>query len=534
MSNQSVQPVQIKSPANHVGLYHTAYNQVHNQVHSGFATVNAVQKKEKASISSIFNWKKDKIRTSEQTPTLCTSSYQPAAYPIQYATSNYNSNYIIDSNRKFVHYNSVYKPNGYVPQPFPSTIHATIRYLPNHKQRTNILTTNWEPAAISTYPHASATGQPITFQHEITYSEQITIAPSPCHLTHHCLTNASSCLTKNQSCKCHPNEKANYFLIPTNSSLLDSSTKLHNKSTDCMLRNGTKGPPNKHSSSSIRGSKSHHNLNIEQLESNGTLVSKKKGTKLAATVNERFLRIFKKSIREPFSTKKSRKSILDCDLTAYDLVEENDSKENIIEDVNGKSDMQTTTANLDSSLEEEDEDRFANNFILAKAKQKQHYYSPFDDQQVNEDRNCAEDKNQKAKNYKMLNRKDAITKTNDKDEEDRWTNGRSPFTPTARVQNASTKRATKFNSCRIAGQGMQFSKRMSILESDLSKEFLKEELSEDEDQNRFDRYAHNFDQLDKTERLNSKLNKLNDLNNFRMFSSSVRSHMMFPGKSIKC
>lgn len=520
MSNQSIQPVQIKSaPAN---LY--TYNPM--QVHSGFATVNAVQKKEKTSISSIFNWKKEKNRTTpeQSVPTLYGQhQFHQATYPVvQYAPA---PNYIIDSNQKFMHYNSIYKPTaetGYLQ--FPSTIHATIRYLPNHKQRTNILATNWEPAATTityptstAYPHphhphnSSVNGhQPITLQHEITYSEQITIAQS-------CLPHA--CLNKNQSCKCY-NENKNYFLVPTNSSLLESSTKLHNKSTDCMLPN-KKLSLSQAKQSSIKGSKSHHNLNLD--DCNTQLSSKKKSNKFAATVNERFLRIFKKSIKDPFNTvKSSRKSILDCDLTAYDLVaaagDEEELKKANTDNVNGKLNI-NQKSNLDSSLEEDDEDQldenqFETNFIQAKAKQKQHYYSPF--KAIKQETNQTNQSNKEDKNCtKNLNSKIDF-------EEDRWSNDNY-------LQELSAKPnlKAKFDSCRIAGKGIKFTKRMSILESDLSKEFLKEELSEDEDLNRLDKYAQNFDNLDKQEKkLNlksTKLTKFDDLNNFRLFSSSVHN-----------
>ena len=594
MANQSVQPVQIKSTP---GNLYTTYNRC--QFNSGFATVQTVQKKEKASISSIFNWKKDKVR--EKSPTLFhnqSATFQASAYPVHYAPSP--PNYIIDSNQKFMHYNSIYKPDhrtatGYLE--FPSTIHATIRYLPNHKQRTNILTTNWEPATAITYPthpnayhlhnsYSSANQQqqssPITLQHEITYSEQITIAPSPC-LTHH--HNCQPCLSKCQSCKCTLNENKNYYLIPTtanSSSLLDSSIKSYNKSTDCMLsiskKKGLMQSNSKHSS--IRGSKSHHNLNLDDSQ----MKAKKKGgsssaNKLAATVNERFLRIFKRSIKEPFNSVKSRKSILDCDLTAYDLVEkEEDLKEN--DELNSckKLNIQKTThtanqINLDSSIEEEAEleveedepdqfknNQFESNFMQAKQKQKQHYYSPFkkepQQQQVNQNRkeeetdtttlassdklkastkNCTNSLNFQNNNNdnknKNSNRKDKTT-TN-KDEEDRWPNSFASQAASSQQNNLKTK----FNSwTRIAGQGMQLtklSKRMSILESDLSKEFLKEELSEDEDLNRFDKYNQNFEQImsDSKSTKSTKLN--NELNNFRLFSSSSSlAHQNHPNDSI--
>lgn len=550
MSNQSVQPIQINSAtSNHTGiLYHTTYN----QVHSGFATVNNIQKKEKASISSIFsNWKKDKNQTGEP-PTLCTS-YQSTAYPFhQYASATTSpTNYIIDSKRKLMHYNAqFYKTHGgsYLQssqQSFPSTIHATIRYLPNHKQRSNSILTasHWEPFRepnTITYQNPTtyhtSNGQPITLQHEITYSEQITIAPSN-HLSHQCFNKSTACCpSKNCNCLNHYhqqflNDKAsNYFLIPTatpNSSLLDSSTKLHNKSTDCMISNNKKGQQIKHSS--IRGSKSHHNLNLDQTTeqlNTVTNLNKKKGTKLASTVNERFLKIFKKSIKEPFSgSKKSRKSILDCDLTAYDLVEEDDdSKEN--DDVNDKLNIQKLTPStlatnlIDSSLDDEDEDRFENNFIQAKFKQKQHYYSPASTfkQQTNESVDSMDgqqDKVNKTKTNKqtdstahqnLVDRKNQnvmTTKSTNKTEVERW--NLSSFKPSN--TSAFTQKCTsKFNSCRIAGQGIKFNRRMSILKSDLSKQFPREEeLSEDEDKNRFDRYAQNFKQLDKIEKMNSTM-----------------------------
>lgn len=539
MANQSVQPVQIKS-APTSGLY--AYNQV---VPSGFATVNVAHKKEKASISSIFSWKKDKARngTVEQQPpppTLYGTAFHAPAYPtvVQYAP-----NYMIDSNPKFMHYGN--HPSMYNPSPYPSTIHATIRYLPNHKQRSNLLATNWEPAAYpnATYPHhqslathPSVGQQPITLQHEITYSEQITIAPSPCH--HHCQT-ACLATSKNQSCKCYSaNEKQNYFFVP-NSSLLESSSKLHNRSTDCMA--GKRSLQSRHGS--ISGSRSHHDLAAEVAKPNG---KKKSGggttTKFAATVNERFLRIFKKSIKEPFNAVKSRKSILDCDLTAYDLVEADSATANDDQSPTAKPDaLPAKPANLDSSLKEEQleaENRFESNFLQAKAKQKQHYYSPFKERRAVEEapngttsRPAASNSlNYNSDNYlnnKNSNRKDKTTKTNN-DEEDRWTSAYPSLVPKAPKSGSVSAATSKFNSCRIAGQGMKFSKRMSILESDLSKEFLREELSEDEDLNRFDRYAQNFTELlDKRERRTNcgKSNKLNSrlndgLNNFRLFSSA--------------
>ena len=337
--------------------------------------------------------------------------------------------------------------------------------------------------------------------------------------------------SKNQSCKCYStNETKNYFLVP-NSSLLESSTKLHNRSIDCL--GAKRGPQSKHSS--IRGSKSYHDLVLDETKPS----AKKKGgtTKFAATVNERFLRIFKKSIREPFNTVKSRKSILDCDLTAYDLVEADSAKES---DELTKCTVPPKPANLDSSLEDDqpDENRFESNFIQAKAKQKQHYYSPFKEpRQASAESNIAaptakpgmNSLKYNSDNYlNNKNRKDKTTKTNN-DEEDRWSSAypqaalRSQTSSTAGSVSAAT---SKFNSCRIAGQGMKFSKRMSILESDLSKEFLREELSEDEDLNRFDRYAQNFTELlDKRGRRTNcgksdKLNRLNDLSNFRLFSSA--------------
>ncbi|RWS14427.1 uncharacterized protein B4U79_13957 [Dinothrombium tinctorium] len=42
-----------------------------------------------------------------------------------------------------------------------------------------------------------------------------------------------------------------------------------------------------------------------------------------ATVNERVLRVLRKSIKDPFSSVSSKKSILECDLTAYDLIKQN-------------------------------------------------------------------------------------------------------------------------------------------------------------------------------------------------------------------
>ena len=476
-----------------------------------------------------------------------TSSFhhQQPTYTVQYTP-----NYIIDSNRKFIHHNYYNnfnnKPDGYstttqhLHQQFPSTIHATIRYLPNHKQRTNILSTNWEPSSISpylnsTYPTQLVNSQPVTLQHEITYSEQITIgAPTPCLNHHSCFSNQHHCLTQNQSCKCYStNDNKNYYLIQQqqqpNSSLLESSSKLHNKSTDCMtvLNNNKK---TKHSS--IRGSKSQFNLN--ENSGNQLVVNKKKSTKFAATVNERFLRIFKKSVKEPFNTVKQRKSILDCDLTAYDLLESSKENEELIScnnknnNVNKNCKNNNKIINSECIIKEEEEEeendgqqqlknQFDNNFKQAKAKQKQHTYLPFKDQQNNKD-------NQQHKN---------------KDEEDdRWINYSTP-TSTFASSNSRQKSLkhhyqntqTKYNSCsRIAGQGMQLfnNKRVSILDSDLSKDNLKEELSEEEDLNRFSKYAENFDQLDKTEKVNCKLNddKINKLdNNFRLFSKSSISNL---------
>lgn len=43
----------------------------------------------------------------------------------------------------------------------------------------------------------------------------------------------------------------------------------------------------------------------------------------SATVNERFLKFFKKSSSDPYNSIASRKSILECDVSAYDLIEQN-------------------------------------------------------------------------------------------------------------------------------------------------------------------------------------------------------------------
>ncbi|KAK4336956.1 hypothetical protein RND71_043528 [Anisodus tanguticus] len=150
---------------------------------------------------------------------------------------------------------------------------------------------------------------------------------------------------------------------------------------------------------------------------------------------------------------KSRKSILDLDLTAYDLVEEPEQT------VNEKSN------NLNNSFEDE-EDHFENMFLQAKAKQIQHLYKPT--------------------NEKTDSKKDDTWLANEK-------------------KNLSCLRNNKkFNSCRIAGQGMQLFGKTSLSNIEESKNFFKEENSEEEDLNRFDKYAKNFDQLDKTERFINK------------------------------
>jgi len=53
----------------------------------------------------------------------------------------------------------------------------------------------------------------------------------------------------------------------------------------------------------------------------------------SATVNERFLRFFKKSSTDPFNSIASRKSILECEVSAYDLVKQNLKSSSLEDDI---------------------------------------------------------------------------------------------------------------------------------------------------------------------------------------------------------
>ena len=85
----------------------------------------------------------------------------------------------------------------------------------------------------------------------------------------------------------------------------------------------------------------------------------------SATVNERFLKFFKKSSVDPYNSIASRKSILECDVNAYDLI-----KENIEQKIYDDDDIDDNLS--DNAIENED------NYDVIRAKtngQKSNYSS---------------------------------------------------------------------------------------------------------------------------------------------------------------
>lgn len=79
-----------------------------------------------------------------------------------------------------------------------------------------------------------------------------------------------------------------------------------------------------------------------------------------ATVNERFLKVLKRSVKNPSGSVVSRRSILECDLTAYDLVEQHETciedEDVIIEEEKENQSNHRHYANHSSEYLSEDED----------------------------------------------------------------------------------------------------------------------------------------------------------------------------------
>ena len=104
------------------------------------------------------------------------------------------------------------------------------------------------------------------------------------------------------------------YSVEEENSCQQKAIDLRSKSSDSLLDIKKKTQP----SNGLKSCRSSTTLSSSPF----TLKSRSKDPS-SATVNERFLRFFKKSSLDPYNSIASRKSILECDVSAYDLIKQN-------------------------------------------------------------------------------------------------------------------------------------------------------------------------------------------------------------------
>lgn len=206
-----------------------------------------------------------------------------------------------------------------------TSIHASIKTSPNKQNRNSLFYSPWESLHDQSVNH---------------YSDHCTCATNSVVHTY-CSVKEKQKSIKGQSSKPVPViPSANDSLQSIRYSRMDlysleeetnsqKQTEFKSKSSDSLYKPKNEWPSNRLKSAKSSTTLSSNPYKCEPIVNRSNLL---KDTP-SATVNERFLRFFKKSSTDPFNSIASRKSILECEVSAYDLIKRNLKSSSLEDDI---------------------------------------------------------------------------------------------------------------------------------------------------------------------------------------------------------